>query len=94
MKMTPLIGSAKIPQLGFGTFRLKGPKGKEAVKCAIKAGYRHIDTAHMYKNEDIIGIAIKESVEEGVINSRDELFITSKLHRSDFDKYYFKKIFL
>ena len=47
-----------------------------------------------YKNEDIIGIAIKESVEEGVINSRDELFITSKLHRSDFDKYYFKKIFL
>ena len=64
----------EIPKIGFGTFRLSGNKGKEAVKAAIRAGYRHIDTAHMYKNEHLVGEAIDESVSEGVVE-RNELFM-------------------
>ena len=51
---------------------------KNAVKEAIKAGYRHIDTAAIYDNETDIGEAIQELISEGVVN-RSELFITSKL---------------
>ena len=64
----------ELPKLGFGTFRLSGKKGKEAVKSAIYAGYRHIDTAHMYKNESIVGEAIAECIREGII-TREELFM-------------------
>lgn len=63
-----------IPKIGFGTFRLSGRKGKQAVKTAIRAGYRHIDTAHMYKNEHLVGEAIAECVSEGVVR-RNELFM-------------------
>ncbi len=64
----------EIPKLGFGTFRLSGRKGKSAVKSAIYAGYKHIDTAHMYKNESLVGEAIAECISEGVI-TREEIFI-------------------
>lgn len=64
----------ELPNLGFGTFRLSGRKGKLAVKAAIYAGYRHIDTAHMYKNESLVGEAISDCISEGVI-TREEIFI-------------------
>lgn len=63
-----------IPKIGFGTFRLKGQEVIDAVKSALELGYRHIDTAQMYKNEAEIGQAIRES---GV--NRDDLFITTKV---------------
>ncbi len=71
-----LNNGAAVPVVGLGTFQ--GEDGnyrvKEAVKLALKLGYRHIDGANAYGNEKEIGEAIKES---GV--PREELFITSKL---------------
>ena len=71
----------EIPVLGLGTFGSDnyGPQEiAEAVKFAIKAGYRHIDCASVYMNEKEIGQAIKEVIDEGVV-TREELWITSKV---------------
>jgi diketogulonate reductase-like aldo/keto reductase len=70
-----------IPLLGFGTFQLEdGDECITAVQAAIEAGYRHIDTAIMYENEESVGRAIRDS---GV--PRDEIFITSKLPHDQFE---------
>lgn len=63
-----------IPIIGFGTYMLKGSKCTKAVLNAIKAGYRHIDTAEFYSNHGAVGKAIQKS---GL--KREELFITSKV---------------
>ena len=70
-----LSNGYKIPCIGFGTWQTPdGETAVNAVKEAIKLGYKHIDTAAIYGNEKSIGKAIKEI---GII--RDELFITSKV---------------
>ena len=66
-----------IPQLGFGVFLVPPEETKQAVAEALKAGYRLIDTAQGYRNEEGVGAAIAESDV-----SRDELFITTKLTNS------------
>ena len=74
-----LRNGVSIPCVGFGTFRT--PDGEicvEAVKEAIRCGYRHIDTASVYGNEVSVGKAVRDS---GV--DRGELFITSKLWNDD-----------
>lgn len=63
-----------IPQLGFGVWQVENDEVTAAVEEAIKAGYRSIDTAQGYDNEEGVGLAIKAAEV-----SRDELFITSKL---------------
>ncbi len=61
--------------LGLGTWKLsEGKQAEDAVLCALKLGYRHIDTAHIYTNETSVGRAIKKS---GV--PRKEIFVTTKL---------------
>ncbi|KAI9726379.1 MAG: hypothetical protein M1834_009042 [Cirrosporium novae-zelandiae] len=66
---------AEIPAIGFGTWQDRGMYAQEnAVREALKAGYRHIDTARVYGTEAAIGKAIKES---GI--SREQIFITTKL---------------
>jgi len=67
-----------IPQLGFGVFLVPPEETKQAVAEALKAGYRLIDTAQGYRNEEGVGAAIAESDV-----SRDELFITTKLTNSE-----------
>ncbi len=71
-----------IPQLGFGVFQIEPQDTAEAVATALQAGYRHIDTAEMYGNEEQVGEAIDGS---GV--DRADIFVTSKLsnasHRPD-----------
>ncbi|CBY37977.1 unnamed protein product [Oikopleura dioica] len=69
-----------IPAVGLGTYKLNGVSGVSAMKHAIKTGYKLLDTAFIYKNETEVGQAIAESVEEGVLKSREDIFVTSKLH--------------
>ncbi|ABG93662.1 probable 2,5-didehydrogluconate reductase [Rhodococcus jostii RHA1] len=67
-----------IPPLGLGTWPLTGPDATRAVLSGIEAGYRLIDTATIYDNEDAVGVALAEC---GV--PREELFVTTKLRGSD-----------
>lgn len=74
-----LYNGVKIPQVGFGTWQsADGDEAYQAVKWALEAGYRHIDTAAAYGNEESVGKAIKDS---GI--PREELFITTKLWNDD-----------
>ena len=63
-----------MPQLGFGTWAIRGKDGQRAIEDALSVGYRHIDTAAYYQNEDIVGAAVKNS---GI--KRQDIFITTKL---------------
>jgi 2,5-diketo-D-gluconate reductase A len=63
------------PQLGFGVFQIPPGETAAAVKSALDIGYRHIDTAQMYRNENGVGQGIRDAGLE-----RDEVFITSKLN--------------
>lgn len=69
----PLPSGAAIPLLGFGTWQLRGPSAYDAVRHALDAGYRHLDTATMYRNEAEIGRAVRDS---GI--PRSEIFLTTK----------------
>lgn len=69
---------AQIPAIGLGTFRLEGEACAEAVKTALELGYRHIDTAKMYGNEEAVGEGIRAS---GV--ARDQIFVTTKVWWDD-----------
>ena len=68
----------QIPQLGFGVFLVPPEETKQAVTEALEAGYRLIDTAQGYRNEEGVGAALAESDVP-----RDELFITTKLTNSE-----------
>lgn len=72
--MTLLPGGVDMPMVGLGTWRLSGRDGYAAIRCALEAGYRHIDTAAAYGNEAIVGRAVRDS---GL--DRTGVFITTKL---------------
>lgn len=65
---------ARIPALGFGTFELEPNDAQRMVRYALGKGYRHIDTAQMYRNENAVGRAIQEGPTE-----RGEVFLTTKV---------------
>lgn len=71
-----LNNGVKLPAVGFGTWDVRGEAGKHAILTALELGYRLIDTAQMYDNEEIVGRAVQES---GI--ARREVFITTKLYR-------------
>jgi 2,5-diketo-D-gluconate reductase A len=69
---------SRMPMVGFGTWRMRHDSAHDAVLAALAAGYRHIDTATMYANEEEIGRAVQDS---GL--NRAEVFITTKIRPSD-----------
>jgi diketogulonate reductase-like aldo/keto reductase len=73
-----LNNGVTMPQLGFGVFQVPDAEATDAVTTALRAGYRSIDTAALYRNESGVGRAIAQS---GL--RRDELFVTSKVWNSD-----------
>jgi diketogulonate reductase-like aldo/keto reductase len=70
---TATLAAGRMPLLGFGTWQIKGPDAADAVRTALEAGYRHLDTATIYDNEAEVGEGLRES---GV--PRDEVFLTTK----------------
>jgi len=68
------VNDTQIPALGFGTFRLRGRDAARIVRVALELGYRHVDTAEAYGNEEAVGRAMRDS---GV--PRDEIFLTTKI---------------
>lgn len=75
------IQNTAIPALGLGTYKLTGKNGEKEILRALQMGYRHIDTAEMYGNEEEVGNAVKQSGIPG-----DEIFITTKVWPNNFSK--------
>ena len=71
--MVELPSGLMMPTVGLGTWDLRGKEGQIAIETALAIGYRHIDTAEMYENHEIVGEAISDY-------DRAELFITSKVN--------------
>ncbi|WP_304136992.1 aldo/keto reductase [Mesonia mobilis] len=88
MKYYQLNNGNKIPAIGFGTYKAQEDEGIASVKKAIETGYRLIDTAAKYENEEAVGKAIKQS---GI--AREELMITTKLWRENLGYESTKKAF-
>jgi 2,5-diketo-D-gluconate reductase A len=78
MRTRTLTTGVEIPYLGFGTYLIADAEAAAAVSEAIRAGYRHIDTAEGYQNEPGVGVGIRQALEsEGL--TRSDLFVTTKL---------------
>ncbi len=76
MDYLTLNNGVQLPMVGFGTWDVRGEAGKNAILTAMELGYRLIDTAQMYDNENIVGKAVHES---GL--PRQDIFLTTKLYR-------------
>lgn len=75
------IQGIDVPEIGLGTHRLIGKECESIVKLALNIGYRHIDTAQIYKNEREVGVAIKKAHV-----AREELFLTTKIWHTSLEK--------
>jgi 2,5-diketo-D-gluconate reductase A len=77
-KYINLTNNIKMPMVGFGTYLIQQEDAQSLVRQAIRLGYRHVDTAEAYGNENGVGVGIKTALEE-VGLSREEIFVTTKL---------------
>ena len=76
MNNLTLNNGVQMPMVGFGTWDVRDEKGKQCILDALELGYRLIDTAQMYDNEEIVGKAVRESS-----LPRQDIFLTTKLYR-------------
>lgn len=75
------LGAQSVPAIGLGTYKLKGPDAIDIMSQALSLGYRHIDTAQLYENEDEVGSAI---IESGI--TRNEIYLTTKVWPSNLSR--------
>ncbi|MFC5388934.1 aldo/keto reductase [Brevundimonas bullata] len=75
---TVVASGVEVPLLGFGTWQLEADDARRMVREALRIGYRHIDTAWIYKNEKAVGDGIADAVAEGIV-TRDDIFVTTKI---------------
>ena len=78
---TIVKNTLKIPKVGLGTYKLTGNEGTRSIEDALHLGYRHIDSAQLYENEDEVGKAIRNS---GL--DREKVFVTTKIWPADFKR--------
>ena len=84
-KGTVLLNNGQtMPILGIGTYRLSQSEAENSVYWALRDGYRLIDTAHIYGNEEGVGKGIKQAINEGLV-TREKIFVTTKMWTSDYD---------
>lgn len=84
-KGTVLLNNGiEMPILGIGTFRLSNEQAENSVYWALRDGYRLIDTARIYGNEEGVGRGIQRAIDEGFV-TREEIFVTTKMWTDDYD---------
>ena len=83
-KTVTLNSGYEMPILGLGMFSLSDSEAENSTYWALKAGFRLIDTARIYGNEEAVGRGLKRAIDEGIV-TREEVFITTKMWTSDFD---------
>ena len=79
-----LNNGIEMPILGIGTFRLSNDQAENSVYWALRDGYRLIDTARIYGNEEGVGRGIQRAIDEGLV-TREEIFVTTKMWTDDYD---------
>lgn len=79
-----LNNGIEMPILGIGTFRLSNEQAENSVYWALRDGYRLIDTARIYGNEEGVGRGIQRAIDEGFV-TREEIFVTTKMWTDDYD---------
>ena len=77
-QLTQTLDGLTIPLLGFGTWQLEPADARRMVAEALRIGYRHIDTAWIYKNEAAVGEGIRDAVQAGVV-AREDIWLTTKI---------------
>ena len=78
------VDGLTIPRLGFGTWQLEPADARRMVAEALRIGYRHIDTAWIYKNEAAVGDGIRDAIDAGVV-ARDDIWLTTKIWVAHFE---------
>ena len=86
-KTVKLNSGYDMPLLGLGTWTLDDATAENSVYCALKDGYRLIDTAQYYGNEKGVGNGLKKAISEGIVK-REDVFITTKVMPSNYDRAY------
>ena len=86
-KTVKLNSGYDMPLLGLGTWTLDDATAENSVYCALKDGYRLIDTAQYYGNEKGVGNGLKKAFSEGIVK-REDVFITTKVMPSNYDRAY------
>ena len=79
MENVKLSNGIEMPMEGFGVFQVPDTQCEQVILDAIEAGYRLLDTASSYKNEEALGSAVKKAIAAGMVK-REELFITTKAY--------------
>jgi len=78
METVKLYNNVEVPVLGIGTFMISPEDTEKSVYSALKLGYRMIDTANAYMNEEAVGKALKKAINEGIV-AREEVFVSTKI---------------